>query len=261
MATHLGVGLNLSLSGGLRMTRKSVLLAVAIVVLLVGGAGTALVLLVRHEPDFYRRAALAPGEERRRLSNRCQSKLSDFINNVINPEQAWSCEFTDELLNSYLVEDLVRTGGIENTFPEGVHEPRIALDADKIRFAFRYGEAPWSTIVSFELTVWLPAREPNVVAMQLEGLRAGSLPITAQTILDRFSEALRRKDIEVNWYRNDGKPVALLRFQPGVKTPTVQLRTLKLEPGRVVLGMGVGSASSEPARANAAPPGVKPSAN
>ncbi len=102
-----------------------------------------------------------------------------------------------------------------------------------------------------------------MVALQLDGLRAGSVPIQAQTLLDRFSEALRRKDIEVNWYRYDGKPVALLRFQPGCKTPSVVLRNLKLEAGRVVIGIDVGTPRRDappPARAMT-PETVRPAAN
>src|SRR5438093_1884691 len=45
-------------TGKCPMTRKSVLLACAIVVFLFGGTGTALVLLAWHEPAFYVRASL-----------------------------------------------------------------------------------------------------------------------------------------------------------------------------------------------------------
>jgi hypothetical protein len=228
------------------MTRKSVLLACGIVMLLIGLTATALALLLRHEPDFYRRATLAPGKERKRLASEFGGHYAQFTVNVKNEEKKWASEFTEQQINSFLEEDLARPDNLEKNFPEGIREPRVAIDENRFRFAFRYGRAPWSTVVSVDLNVWVVKKEPNVVAMQLMGLRAGGLPITSQTLLDRFAEALRQKDIEVNWYRLDGKPVAVVRFQPGHKSPTVMLQNLKLSPGCLRLDVGTGSSGEAP---------------
>lgn len=244
------------------MSRKSFALAFGIVLLLIGTAGTVLAVLVRHEPDFYKNAALPAGEERKKQANIFANNYAQFFINVNNEEKKWETEFSQEQINSFLEEDLARPGNLEKNFPEDIHDPRIAIDANKLLLAFRYGRAPWSTVVSIDLNVWLSAKEPNVVALQLEGFRAGSLPITAQSMLDRFVEVLRQKDIEVNWYRHEGKPVALLRFQPGRKSPTVMLRNLKLEPGKIRIGVGTGAGGGEdvPTRAML-PQLIKPSAN
>jgi hypothetical protein len=243
------------------MSRKSLLMALGIILLLVGSAGTALALLVSHEPDFYRKAAMQPGEDRKRLATAFANNYAQFLFNVKNEEKKWDTEFTQEQINSFLEEDLARPGNLEKNFPEGIREPRIAIDANRVRFAFRYGTDPWSTVVSIDLNVWLTAKEPNVVALQLEGLHAGSLPISAQSMLDRFAESLREKDIEVTWYRHEGKPVALLRFQPGHKAPTVLLRHLKLEQGKIHIGVGVGNDSEEPVHVKLRPETIKPAAN
>jgi len=242
------------------MSRKSLFLAFGIVLLLAGSTGSTLALLVRHEPDFYRKAAVAPGDHRKEESKKFQSKFGFLMSYIINLEdKKWDTEFTDEQINSYLEEEFVRSGLAEKNFPEGIKDPRVVIEQDRFKLAFRYGEDPWSTVVSLELLCWLAAKEPNVVALRLEGLKAGSLPISAQSILDGFSETLRRQDIEVTWYRHEGKPVALLRFQPGRKTPTVQLRQLKMEPGRLMIGMGVTSGNGPtpeepPIRAMLTPP-------
>jgi hypothetical protein len=93
----------------------------------------------------------------------------------------------------------------------------------------------WSTIVSIDLGVWLAAKEPNVVVLELKGLRAGSLPISAQSLLERISEAARSQALEVTWYRHNGNPVAVLRFQPYQNRPTFQLQRLELGQGTLLI--------------------------
>ena len=81
------------------------------------------------------------------------------------------------------------------------------------------------------MRVWLTPREPNVIALELRGLHAGSLPIAAQSLLESVSETARQNNIEFTWYRHQGNPVALLRFQADQDRPTYRLDHLVLEQG------------------------------
>ncbi len=245
------------------MNRKKVLLALGIVVCCFAGLAIGLVLLVHHEPDFYRRSYIPPGSSRQDRSNRFLAKSGNFLQNI-DCERKLDVQFSEDEINSFLAEDYASPHNVDKNFPGGIREPRIALDPSVVRIAFRYGEGVWSTVVSLELKVWLAANEPNCVVMQLEGLKAGSLPISAQSVLDRFAESLRQKDVEVTWYRREGKPAAVLRFQPGRKSPTVLLRNVELDHGRLHISVGNGgSAVSEepPARANLRPETVHPLGN
>src|SRR5262249_1732918 len=155
-------------------------------------------------------------------------------------------------INSYFVEDFLK---LEKTFfPEAVSNPRISLDTDRIRLAFRYGGKHWSTIVSLDMRVWLAAKEPNVVVLELQAMRLGSLPITVQCVLEHFSEAARRQDIDLAWHRHNGKPTAVVRFAQARAEPSVQLMQIKLLPGMITLH---GADRSKPAGANAAPSAAK----
>src|SRR5207253_2306140 len=109
--------------------------------------------------------------------------------------------------------------------------------SDRIRLGFRYGTEPWSTIITIDLKIWLPVSpEPNVVAIELEGLHAGGLPISAQSMLEHIFDVARRHDIEVTWYRRSGNPVALLRFQAGQTKTSVRLERLELRDGKIIIG-------------------------
>jgi hypothetical protein len=245
------------------MSRKSVLLGLAILVLLAGTVTASLVFLVRREPEMYDRVALPPGQERQKHSEEfyksCFNLASTMINNV-----EWEEQFTEAQINSYFDEDFIRSGVKERLLPEGISQPRVALEPDRITIAFRYGDESWlNTVISIDLRVWLVPAEPNTVALEIQGLHAGSLPISAQSLLDRVSEVARRQDIEVSWYRHSGNPVALLRFQAAQPRPTVRLERLVLQKGMLVIGGR--SVESAPLRAMLAPPGssisLEPSAN
>jgi hypothetical protein len=227
------------------MTRKSVLWTIGIVIGLAGTtAGTAAVMIL-HEPDFYRRTAIDVGEDRQRWSAEFDEELSSLVNGIIN-YKTWGARFTEQQVNSYLEEGFSRVRAPERSlFPERVRQPRLAFEEDRIRIGFRYGDRWWSPVISLDLKVWLARGEPNVVALQLESMRAGALPITMQSILERFSEAMRARDIEMTWYRHANRPVALVRFGPSRKDPSVQLMRVKVQAG--VLSVQ-GADRSRPAR-------------
>jgi hypothetical protein len=215
------------------MSRRSFLLAVAILLCLTSGVGASLWMLVRYEPNKYLRAAVPPGEERHRMSDRCLHKILQMYNSVVNQpdELEWEHRFTDGEINSYLTEDFMQSR--IKDFPEGISDPRVIIEQNNIRIAFRYGSGLWSTVVSIDLHFWLVKDEPNVVAMKLAGFHAGALPISSQSLLDGITKTCQDNGVRVDWYRDGGAPVALLRFQADQQHPTLELETIEIEPGSI----------------------------
>ncbi|HEV3263182.1 MAG TPA: hypothetical protein VG013_40480 [Gemmataceae bacterium] len=216
------------------MSRKAIVLGIGIV-LLAGGIGTVLVALLRHESDWYLHCHIPEGPERKEESGKFQGQFASL---VARHRHDFNTCFTARCINSYFEEDFVKSGVADRVLPKGISEPRIAIEPDKIRLAFRYGTGPWSTIVSIDMRVWLPKKdkEHNVVALELQSLHAGSLPISAQSLLEQVSEAARQNYIEVTWYRHKGNPVALLRFQRADRSSAaVQLQQLELRDGEIVI--------------------------
>jgi hypothetical protein len=216
------------------MTRKSVLLVLA---LLFGGSGgivAILALLIFHEPEYYRRSAIPPGEQREKWSRQFLQELNDLANGILN-YKTWGATFTEQQINSYFEEDFQKLGPAERAslFPDGCSAPRVSIDGDRIRIGFSYGGKQWRSILSLDLKIWLAAKEPNAIAVEVLGMKMGSMPISVQSLLERFSEAARRRDVEMTWYRHEGRPVALLRFGSGRKDQSVQLQYLKLQPGAI----------------------------
>ncbi|HEY1860481.1 MAG TPA: hypothetical protein VGG61_09020 [Gemmataceae bacterium] len=221
------------------MSRKSFVLGIGIAVVLASAVSGVLVLLVRSEPSAYSRVAAPAGEARETCSKEFVSGLTDLMNYIQWEDAAsakeWEVVFTEQQINSFLDEDFVHSGMNEKLLPECISEPRVAIERDRLRVMFRYGSGAWSTVISIDLNVWLAGKEPNVVALELKSFRAGSLPISAQSLLERISDGLRRNSVEVSWYRYNGNPVAVLHFQSDPPNSFVQLKNLTLEEGQITL--------------------------
>ena len=72
----------------------------------------------------------------------------------------------------------------------------------------------------------------------------------SRELLERISEVARQNGIDVTWYRHEGYPVALLRFQADQQRPTLQFKAVKFEPGCISIH---GQANEEKAEALPAP--------
>lgn len=217
------------------MSRRSFILAIAIVVVFSCTFAGGLYALLSYEPGHYTRNAIQSDEQRTQLCKECMTELIDFWNALTNDRDGWHCSFTDDQINCYLDDEFVRSGVGDKLLPEEIAQPRVFFDSDRMRLAFRYRSSLISTVVSVTLRIWLPKVEGNVVAVKLESLRAGALPFKAQWLLEQISEVARQNGIEVTWYRHEGQPVALLRFQADQARSTLQLKAIQVESGRITI--------------------------
>jgi hypothetical protein len=217
------------------MSRRSFLVALGLVVIGVASVGATLFGLLHYEPGHYRRAAVTDAETRVKLSAAFMNEFSAFVSSMTTDPDGWYGTFRDDQINSFLAEQFIKCGLGDKVLPDGISEPRIIFDQDRFHLAFRYRSRLVNTVVSISARVWLPKVETNVVAVQLEGFRAGALPFTAQWLLERISESARQNGIEVSWYRHLGQPVALLRFQADQARPTYQLSAIQIERGQITV--------------------------
>jgi hypothetical protein len=233
------------------MRRKTLWLSVGLLLLIAGSVVATVAVLVRHQPAFYGRCAVPPGPERVQLSEKFQTELLRLVSDIKNGGNVetgnWRGSFSDALINSYLQDQFLTTGAAEKLLPDGVSEPRIVFEKDRIRLAFRYGTRPWSTIISVDFRVWVAQKEPNVVILQLQSLHAGALPISAQSLLEELSESLRRQNIQVTWYRHEGNPTAALKFQTDQQRPAGQVKQVELKTGTLTILGDSGESVSRPA--------------
>src|SRR5262249_10507624 len=156
----------------------------------------------------------------------CVSEFHALKEAVKYRDRELDLRLTDEQVNSFFAEGF-KQERLENSLPEKFSEPRVCFEPGKIRLAFRYGSGLWSSVISMDFGIWLTG-EPNVIALELQGLHAGSLPIGTQSFLDSLSEFAEQNSIQISWYRHKGNPVALLRFQSDDHDTPVQLQMVRV---------------------------------
>ena len=214
------------------MRRKRLLVSVGLVLGFLALVLVGLVAAVKREPGFYTQADLPAGPERAALSQQAVAQFSSLSGLLDEP--SFQVVFSTEQINAFFQEDYYKFGGDDN-WPEGVSAPRVKIEDGKMRLGFRYGNGPTSTVVSLEIRLWKVAGDLNTVAMEIVSFRAGSLPLSTGNLLDLISQLARREKIDIAWYRQDGHPVAVMRFQADLSRPTFQFDRIELKDGKAII--------------------------
>ena len=224
---------------------KTALLLVALLALSVGIVGS----LLKQEPEFYvRENADGLRAEDPPQSAKVVTRLNELMGDMRASQKGeWSSTFTAEELNAFFREGASGTNPLTKALVGDLPDPRIAIDDDRLRIAFRQGDNFWSTVVELELRMWLVKDQFNLVAVEIVGFRAGSLPLPKNWVLDDVASAARRLSADVNWYRKGDNPVALCKLYANQSRPETQVSTLRIGDGSLSIGgrhTGQGAADS-----------------
>lgn len=183
-----------------------------------------------YRPAFYRRLTEMPPERRHAKAEQFVAQSLRLRNDIVN-EPRWEAAFTDEEVNAWLAEDLV--AHFADHIPPGVRDPRVMFEKGRATLAFEFAEGPVTSVVW--VVVGLDVPRPNEVALTIEKIRAGALPVPASKILDRITEFARGRGVDVAWSRVEGLPVATIRYTPDVKRRDVVLELLEISEGKIRL--------------------------
>jgi hypothetical protein len=175
---------------------------------------------------------MSAGPDRAALSQQAMAHYSSIGSLLDDPN--WEVSFSAEQINAFFQEHYYQVGGDDN-LPEGFHAPRVKIEDGRMRVGVRYGSGATATVLSLEIKIWKVADEMNTLAMEIVSLQAGSLPLSTGTLLDYISEAARRENIDISWYRQEGHPVAVMRFQADLSRPTFQFDRVELKDGKLTV--------------------------
>lgn len=193
------------------MTRK-VLLPVGTGILLIVICGVAAMRwATRQAPDFYETAlASDPSPAARHEAARKFAEQTARLVHDIQYAAKWREEFSQSRVNAWLADELPEQ--YAEQIPDGVSDPRVQFEDGLVRFGFRLSNSRFDGIVS--LAVRPAVTGPNRVAITVESLSAGLLPLTPAAFTDDVSEQLDHYDIEHNWEIVENKPVLHLTIVP-----------------------------------------------
>ena len=196
-------------------------LTVAIVV-------TVLAIVVKHEPNFYRQSQVPPSDARKELASTFFNRFGQMVLDRKARMEDWRCDATEAQLNSFFEEAFLQQSEAEGLRKLGISSPSVTLEDNHVRLAFRYGSGWFSTVISYNLKIWLVPKEANVIAVEIRSARAGALPISKQSILNQLSDFARKQNYKVTLYRHEGNPVAVIDLEADQQHPKSVLTTLQI---------------------------------
>jgi hypothetical protein len=148
-------------------------------------------------------------------------------------DPSWEVTFSADQINAFFQSDAYFNAGGDDNLVDGFHAPRVKIENGRMWIGARYESGATSTVLSIEVRLWKVAEELNTLALEIVSFHAGGLPLPTGMLLDRLSEAARREKIDISWYRQDGHPVAIMRFQSDLSRPTFQFNRVELTDGKL----------------------------
>ena len=203
---------------------------VSAVAAIVAAIPVAVWLMLTHQPMFYRKMASLPRQQREAKAKHFVASSLQLRNDIAN-EMTWEAVFSDQEVNAWLAEDLVTY--FADQIPRAVHEPRIAFASDRVTLAFQLDQGPIRSVIWVVARVRVP--EDNVLALTLEKVRAGVIPISVDRFVKPMTAQAKDHGLEIRWTREDGLPVAQIRFRPDQVRSDVVLERLRIRQGQIRL--------------------------
>ncbi|MFN0055192.1 MAG: hypothetical protein ACKV0T_23710 [Planctomycetales bacterium] len=214
------------------MSRKSAVITVGLALAVTVTAATALWML-SYQPGFYRTALQneLPPEERRDRSKRFVQATLRLVDEIRNEEQ-WSEEFAEPGVNSWLADELPTK--YAEWLPEGIAAPRVQFEQGALQIAFQAKRDYWSGVVSARVRAWVAG--PNELALEIQSLKAGLIPIPLDDAIDSIVEEMNRQGWRLEWKQSSGKDVLVVwldRLGSSGDEPRPVLEGIELLPGRL----------------------------
>ena len=212
------------------MRRRSLIKTLFILLLLLAASFGIVGWLLKREPEFYvRENAAAARPEDSVQAGKVVTRISELMDDLRATQKGdWGKTFTAEELNAFFRERESGTNPLTQALFSDLPDPRIAIEGDRLRVAYRHGQGTWSTVIEVEIRMWLVEGESNVVALEIVRFQAGAMPLPKNWLLNDIGAAGRSLGSEVEWYRKGSNPVALCKLYANQNRPETQLTTLKI---------------------------------
>ena len=192
--------------GRLRRFLRLAIRAMLLTIVAVAVTGWLLYASAQKEPEFYQ-TALAVSDQAQAEQGRVFEKQFIDLQNKARTQRQWQAIFTEGQINGWLASDLPEK--FPGTLPRNVSEPRVEIEKDILRIAFRFNSSRIQGIIQADVDAFC-TKIPGQIAIRIRRVRTGLLPIPVNSIADRLSSAIRRLGANVEWTEIDGNPVALI---------------------------------------------------
>lgn len=185
-------------------------------------------------PEFYQKALKAEPAKQQAAGDELEREVLELHNEVRKPGR-WEAAFSQDQINGWLAADLPEK--FPGALPRGVSDPRVAIEPHRVQLAVKYDEGDISTVLSLTGDMYL-TDQPNEVAVHIQHVRAGSVPIPLGQFLDHIADRATRAGLPLRWTEQEGSPVALIRVpldRKEFRGRNLQIEQLEMQEGQLVV--------------------------
>lgn len=162
---------------------------------------------VRWEPAFYPEARQLDRNdgEVRRLSKQFTQTVMQFTDELRN-EETFEGVFSEEQINAWLADEWERK--YRQLLPAGFSRPRLRLAEEGAQAACQVEVGPLNVVANGAVRVF--ATEDDRLAIAIDALRVGRVPLPATDLLEPMVSRLQRDRRGVEWRQVDGVDVLVM---------------------------------------------------
>jgi hypothetical protein len=185
----------------------------------------------QYVPPFYA-SAVELDATAAQTSSDAMLRQTAAVASDIQRRRNWQALITAEQINGWLAYDVQRNH--PHLLPPEVHDPRVQIEGDLLKIAFRWSGPSFSSVVSCQMEVYL--QEPNVVAIRIQNARAGKLPLPLGGIVQSFVDSAHDAGLLIDQRQIDSDPLLLVTLPTAANdNESMLLETFELREGGVYL--------------------------
>ncbi len=231
--------------------RTWILTAAFSAVALAAAAGGALVWAWKFEPGFYQTALQLPQPQARELSDKLLERLGALTGSM-QRSGPWQALVSGDEVNGWLATDFAEN--LSEALPQGMSDPRVQIDGDRVRLGCRYGAGWGATILHVEVEPFQVAR--NAVGLRVHAVKAGAVPAPLGSLLEGITVAAQRAGCHLAWEQSGACPTAILRTDLRQNNGArQQIEAVSLVDGKLYLA----GRTIRPSKSDTAPSDSEPS--
>ncbi|SRR6056297_1389046 len=151
-------------------------------------------------PEFYRQAIAAAPPENLAESSRELEQRVEKLHAEVAQTGTWSAEFDADQINAWLAAELPKR--FPSVQAKGLQDPRVMISEGKLTLAARFNNQRIDAVLSCDLTAQL-TEQPNRLAVRIDNLRVGALPLPLSQFKQLIAKAASRLRLNVSWEESD----------------------------------------------------------
>jgi hypothetical protein len=186
-------------------------------------------------PEFYAQAMARPKPSRpaKEAADELEREVLT-VQNQLQQAEPWELVLKEDDINAWVATELPRK--MPHLLPKEVEDPRIVIRDQRVYFACRHEKA-----LGGVLSVVLEPRltdVPNELALRVESVSVGRLPLPQAQYLDAVTKAAARSNLALRWEEHEGTAVAKVIVPDqyeDLRDRVVKIEALEVREGELII--------------------------